>query len=268
MKFIILLFVVLLELSAGILKSPLITVDNKKMLATIQVEQIDVGMSGFVYHQITANHSSILNNALVVAFDNEKKIATIKLTPYTGLRNNSLPTGKWVVSVGDVAMFAFGYNRGLLIAPSEEIYHRVTKNVDIEWVHPDLFATVLSFRGHPTPEKEDFLAMSTMSSVGLVFIYLDKKVYMVDSKSFHILGINEAPFVEDTVRLPFYSRIESIPSHWWQMFEDGHDELEAYSPHYFELLVKNNPYNTRLYEIIQHSDAKFHYLLKQFKIGN
>ena len=267
MKFIIVMFVVLLELSAGILKSPLIAVDHKNMLANIQVEHIDVGMSGFVYHQITKNHSSILNNALVVAYDDTKKIATIKLTPYTGLQNNSLPSGKWVASVGDVAMFAFGYNRGLLIAPSEEIYHQVTKNVDIQWVHPDLFATVLSFRGHPTPMKADFLAMSNMSSVGLVFIYLDKKVYMVDSKSFHILGINEAPLVEDNVQLPFYSRIESIPSHWWQFWGEGNDELEAYAPHYYELLVQNNPYDTRLYEIIQKSDAKFHYLLKQFKIG-
>ncbi len=267
MKFIIVMFVVLLELSAGILKSPLISVDHKSMLASIQVEHIDVGMSGFVYHQITKNHSTILNNALVVAYDDKKKIATIQLTPYTGLQNNSLPTGKWVASVGDVAMFAFGYNRGLLIAPSEEIYHQITKNVDIQWVHPDLFATVLSFRGHPTPMKADFLAMSTLSSVGLVFIYLDQKVYMVDSKSFHILGINEAPLVEDSVKLPFYSRIESIPSHWWQFWGEANDELEAYAPHYYELLVQNNPYDTRLYEIIQHGDAKLHYLLKQFKIG-
>jgi len=268
MKSILLLFVILFELNAGILKSPLVSIDKEKMLATIKVEQADVGMSGFVYHEIAQGHSSILNNALIIDFDKEKKIATIKLSPYTGLKNNSLPSGKWTASVGDIAMFAFGYNRGLLIAPSEEIYYRVTKNVDIEWVHPDLFATILSFRGHPTPMKEDFDAMSIMSSVGLVFIYINQKIFMVDSKSFHILGINEAPFVQDSVKLPFYSRIEKIPSHWWQLWGEESSQLDAYAPHYYKLLIENNPYNKHLYEIIKHGDSKLHYLLKDFKGGN
>lgn len=267
MKFIILLFIMLLNLSAGILKSPLISVNSEKTRATIQVDHIDIGMSGFVYHQISEGHSSILNNALVVAYDTQKKIATLQLSPYTGLRNNSLPTGKWHANVGDIAMFAFGYNRGLLIAPSEEIYHAITKNVDIQWVHPDLFATILSFRGHPTPMKDDFVAMSTMSSVGLIFIYLDKKVFMLDSKSFHILGINEAPLVEDSVHLPFYSRIESIPSPWWRFFGDENEELKEYAPHYYSLLVKYNSYNEALYGIVKNGGEKLHFLLNQFTIG-
>ena len=268
MKFIVLLFVVLFELSAGVLKSPLMSVDQENMLATVEVEKLDVGMSGFIYHQINENHSSILNNALVIAYNTDTKTATLKLSPYTGLRNNSLPTGKWTASVGDIAMFAFGYNRALLIAPNEEIYHRITQSVKIEWVHPDLFATVLAFRGHPTPMADDFLAMSVMSSVGLVFIYIDQKVYMVDSKSFHILGINNAPMVEDSIHLPFYSRIESIPSHWWQLWGDENDELEEYAPHYYKLLVENNKYNEGLYQVIKHGDKELHYLLNDFKIGN
>lgn len=268
MKFIVLLFVVLFQLNAGILKTPLISIDKEKILATIKVEQVDIGMSGFIYHQIAQGHSSILNNALVIDYDKEKKIATIKLSAYNGLKNNSLPSGKWTATVGDIAMFAFGYNRGLLIAPSEELYHRITKNVDIQWVHPDLFATILSFRGHPTPMKEDFNAMSIMSSVGLVFIYLNQKVYMVDSKSFHILGINEAPFVQDSIKLPFYSRIETIPSHWWQLWGEDSSQLDEYAPHYYKLLVQNNAYDKRLYEIIKHGDKKLHFLLENFKVGN
>ena len=268
MKLIVLLFVVLFELSARVLKSPLVSVDKESMLATIKVDKIDLGMSGFVYHEIAHDHSSILNNALVVAYDREKKIATIKLSPYTGLRNNSLPTGKWTASVGDTALFAFGYNRGLLIAPNEETYHRVTKSVKIEWVHPDLFATILYFRGHPTPMKADFIAMSDMSSVGLVFIYLDQKVYMIDSKSFHILGINNAPIVEDSIKLPFYSRIDSISSKWWQFWGEENDELEEYAPHYYALLVKNNRYDERLYEAVKNGGEKLHHLLNDFKIGN
>ena len=268
MKLIVLLFAVLLRLSAGVLVAPLESVDKENMLATIEVESIDVGMSGFVYHQISKGHSSILNNAVVVGFDAEKNRATVQLTPYTGLHNNALPTGKWSASAGDTAVFAFAYNRGLLIAPNEETYYRISKGVKIEWVHPDLFATILSFRGHPTPTKADFIAMSDMSSVGLIFIYLDQKVYMIDSKSFHILGINEAPIIADSEHLPFYSRIESISSPWWKFWGDGNDELKEYAPHYYELLVKNNPYDERLYEAVKNGGEKLHYLLNDFKIGN
>lgn len=267
MKYIVLLLAVLLELSAGVIKTPLVSVDKDHEFAKVNVDKIDIGMSGFIYHQVSKDHSSILNNALVVAYDSKTKLATIKLSPYSGLRNNALPTGKWTANVGDIALFAFGYNRGLLIAPNEEIYHRVSKNVKIEWVHPDLFATILSFRGHPTPMEADFLAMSDMSSVGLVFIYIGKKLYMIDSKSFKILGINSVPLVQDSIKLPFYSRIEKINTHWWDFWGEANDEMESYAPHYYEFLVRHNKYDENFYKAIKDGEKKYHYLLADFKIG-
>ena len=129
----------------------------------------------------------------------------------------------------------------------------------------DLFATILSFRGHPTPLKSDFDAMGVATSVGLLFIYLDKKVYMLDIKSFKILSISDAPLVQDSVKLPFYSRVEEIDANW---FGEGSDVLEAYEPHYYGLLVKFNKENKKLHDNIANSDKKSHYLLKQFKLGN
>jgi hypothetical protein len=264
MKYIFLVLAMVYGLSAGVLKTPIISVDEEQETATIKVPKINYGMSGFISHQISENHSSILKNAVVVAYDSDTQIATLKLSEYDGLQNNALPSGQWKVVAGDTAIFAFGYNRGLLIAPSEEIYHQVSKSVNIQWIHPDLFATVLSFRGHPTPIKEDFTAMSKASSVGLLFIYLDKKVYMLDINSFAILSISDAPLVQDTVKLPFYSRVEEIDAAWWG---EGSDELEEYEPHYYELLVEYNKTNKRLYEIIKNGDAKHHELLEEFEIG-
>jgi len=91
---------------------------------------------------------------------------------------------KWQVQVGDSVELAFGYSRSLLIAPNEKIYYKIAKSVKTQWIHPDLFATILSFRGHPTPTKEDFEAMADASSVGLLFIYLNQKVYTLDIKKF------------------------------------------------------------------------------------
>ena len=264
MRKIILLLVISLQLMAGIIKSPLLTYDEENEVATIKVKSVDIGMSGFVVHNIAPNHNSILKSIVVTGFDKEKQLATLKLSEYDGLRNNALPTGKWKVSVGDTAILAFGYTRALLIAPTEEIYYRISKSVKIQWLHPDIFATILSFQGHPTPLKEDFDLMSNASSIGLIFIYLENRVYTIDSKSFAILSISDAPLPQDKIVLPFYSRIENIDEAWWG---EGSNPLESYAPHYYELLVEHNKKNQKLYEIVEKSNENIHDLLNDFEIG-
>jgi len=264
MKYIILLILLTIEVFASLIKAPILSVDYENETATINLANVDEGVSGFIVHKISDNHTSILKNVYVQNYDKDTKIVTLKMSDFNALRNNSLPSGKWKVVVGDEAQLAFGYSRALLIAPSEEIYHRITKSVKVQWVHADIFATVISYRGHPTPLKADFEAMSVASSVGLVFIYLDKRLYTVDIKSFEILSISDAPLVQDSVKLPFYSRVEKIEANW---FGEGSDELEDYEPHYYELLVEYNKKDETLYEIIKNGDEKLHFLLKKFEIG-
>jgi len=243
MRYILLTLVMVLELMAGIVKAPVASVDYGENIATIKVSKVDVGMSGFIVHSLTPQHSSILKNVVVKSYDEASGIATLSMSDYTGLVNNALPSGKWKVVEGDEVILAFGYSRALLIAPTEEIYYRISKSVRIQWLHPDLFATILSFNGHPTPLKEDFVKMSNATSVGLVFIYLNNRVFTVDSKSFVILSISEAPLIQDDVVLPFYSRVENIDAAW---FGEGNDPLESYEPYYYELLLESNPNNEKL----------------------
>jgi len=263
MKYTILLILMVSQIFASVIKAPILSVDSEKEQATISVDHIDVGVSGFVVHHITPDHSSILNNATVVDFDKEKKIATVRMSPFNALRNNALPYGKWKPQVGDTIELAFGYSRALLIAPNEEVYHQISKSVRIQWIHPDLFATVLSFAGHPTPLRSDFIAFSNAASVGLLFIYLDQKVYTVDIKSFKILNITDAPLQVKKKQTPFYTRVEKIDANWWGA---GSSEMEAYAPHYYELLVKANTKNKQLYEIVK-SHKELHDLVDEFKIG-
>ncbi len=263
MKQIVLLIFMTFSLFGGIIKAPIVSVDGDRI--TAKVGRVEVGVSGFVVHHITKEHTSILKNATVIAYDAQKRIATLQMSEFSALKNNSLPSGKWQVEVGDTVELAFGYSRALLIAPSEEIYHRISKSVKIQWIHPDLFATVLSYRGHPTPLKEDFDAMSDVGSIGLLFIYLDKRVYTVDMKSFAILSISDAPLTQDSVKLPFYSRVEEIDANW---FGAGSEELTEYAPHYYELLVEHNKKSEALYKIIQEGDVKLHPLLDKFELGN
>lgn len=248
---------------ASVIKSPLLTYDEEKNSATIKLEHADIGMSGYISHEIAPNHTSILKNVEVVAFDKETQIATLKVSSFDGLKNNALPTGKWKVEVGDDVILTFGYTRALLIAPEEKIYYRISKSVNTQWLHPDLFATILSFRGHPTPLKEDFIAMSNTSAVGLVFFYIKEKIYTVDAKSLVILSITDAPLTQEKTVLPFYTRVDKIDAAWWG---EGSDELEAYEPHYFELLAQNNTKNKALYEAIKKEGETYSYILENFEI--
>jgi len=265
MKYIFLLTLIAFELIASTIKAPVTAVDLENDTLTIKIKQIDVGVSGFVVHHITDEHSSILKNAVVESFDSASQSAVIKLSEFDALKNNALPSGKWNVAVGDTVELAFGYSRALLLAPSEEIYHKITKSVTVEWIHPDLFATTLSFAGHPTPLVEDFVNFSNSMSVGLLFIYLDKRVYTLDIKSFKILNITEAPFTPKSTKLPFYTRVEDIDAAWWG---EGSDEMQEYAPHYYELLVEHNPKNRKLYEIINSlKNENLKYLLDEFQLG-
>ena len=249
MKYIILSLIFAAGLFAGVVKSPIISVNGN--IATIKIEKIDVGVSGFIVHKIAPNHSVVLKNAVVDSYDKQDGIAILKLSDYTTLDQDSLPNGKWHVEVGDTALLAFAYSRAFLVAPNEEIYHRVTAgNKSLQWIHPDIFATILSLNGHPTPLKEDFDKFSESTAVGIVFIYLNKKVFTLDAKSFKILNISDAPLKQESVKLPFFTRVTKIDANWWG---EGSSKLEEYEPYYYKLMLKYNSDNKELLQIIKNN---------------
>lgn len=261
MKQIVVLLIIALELFGVVVKSPVIEINEDATEVTIKIEKIDVGVSGFIVHGIDEEHTTILKNAVVKSFDENSKIAKLTISEFNALSSSALPSGRWDVQIGDTAVLAFGYTRALLIAPNEDIYYRVTKSSNIQWIHPDIFATILSFNGHPTPLRSDFTEMSTNTSVGLVFIYLDERVYTLDAKSFKILAITDAKLEQKEVNLPFYMRVPEIDAAWWG---EGSDELDEYEPHYYELMVKANPDNRELYEIVKNGGEKLEDIVEEF----
>ena len=257
------LFIIALELFGVVVKSPVVGINEDATEVTINIEKIDVGVSGFIVHGIDSEHTTILKNAVVKSFDEQNKTAKVTISEFSGLSSSALPSGKWSVKVGDTAVLAFGYTRGLLIAPNEEIYYKITKSSKLQWIHPDIFATILSFNGHPTPLRSDFEEMSSSTSVGLVFIYLDERVYTLDAKSFKILATTEAKLEQKEVNLPFHTRVQKISANWWG---EGSSELEEYEPHYYELMIKANPNNRELYDAVKSGGKKLQDLVEEFDI--
>lgn len=247
MKHISLFLIFTLSIFAGVIKTPILSVDTVNNLVTIKVNKIDIGVSGFLVHRLSQRTSSILKSLEVLEYNEATQIATLKMLKFDSLTQNSLPTGNWNVEVGDIAILAYGYNRALLIAPNEEIYYRITKATkQVHWLHPDIFTTILSFNGHPTPLKSDFAAMSNATSVGLIFFYLHQKLFTVDAKNMKVINISDAALNQTKVELPFYNRIDKIDAAW---FGEGSNELKEYEPYYCDLLIENNPSNTEIQKI-------------------
>jgi len=245
MKHIILSIMFVSQIFATIVTTSIKNVDELSNSATIEIDKIDVGMSGFIIHEIDSNHEIILKNVIVTSYDNKTKIASLEMSDFDGLINNALPSGKWSVVVGDKVVLAFGYSRALLIAPNENIYYSITKAVKVQWIHPDIFTTVLSLNGHLAPIKDDFLVMGRDVSIGLVYFFIKEKLYTVDIQSFKILSVSQAPIKQESSMTPFYTRIEDMSNNWWN-FGDGTSEVEDYNLYYYSLLLKYNPNNQQL----------------------
>jgi len=261
--FLLLLF--FMQLYASTLQTSLLSVNKEEQSATIKAPNLAVGMSGFLVHQISPNHSAIINTIVVSKYDTKTQLATLKIDDFTTLQSDALPKLTYQPQKGDIAQLALNYDRALIIAPTEEIYYRLNKSIpSTSLIHPDIFTALLSANGHPTPLKEDFEEFRKSMQIGLLFLYLDKKLYTLDAKSFKILYINDAPLkeVKNDIQLPFYSRIKHIEANW---FGEGSDELEAYKPYYYELLVEYNKHNKQFYEIVKNSNSKE--LVDEFEIG-
>ena len=155
LKYLVLMVTLCVVGLAESVTQPIVSVDGDK--ATIHIDNIQVGISGFVQRDIDSEHTTIIKSDVVTAFNPQTQVATLELSEYTNLKQDALPSYKDAAHVGDKVTLAYGYSRALLIAPEEEIYHRVTKAAPaLEWVHPDIFASILSTNGHPTPLRSDF----------------------------------------------------------------------------------------------------------------
>lgn len=251
-------------LCAGELHLPLQSVSADGNTGTITTARVEPGVSGFVVRHFSPEHSAIIANAVVNAYDEDTGKLTVSLSPYTGLRQNSLPKGEWYPRPDDEVILAFAYDRGVLIAPDRAIYLQLTKRLStVEWMHVDTLATFLSYKGHPTPLKEDLSEFCTVATAGLLFLYLHDSLFTIDCQSFALLQISPAALEYDHADLPFYTRVPEIDANW---FGAGSDELEAYEPHYFELMVEYNPHSQRLYDYIQSHPSVDKQLLDQFEL--
>ncbi len=249
-------------LEASPISVPLLDVEGER--GAIEAPDVKVGMSGFVVRHFDATHSSIIANARVEQVNSTTHRAIIHLSPYDGLKQNSLPSGLWSPKKSDEVVIAYDYARALVIAPNDDTYTMLTKSIpNVEWVHPDTYATYLSHEGHPTPLVEDFRRFCASSSVGLLFIQSTDILFTLDCKNFALLQIAPSQIQTKESMTPFYTRVPTIRSAWWGK---GSSKLENYDPYYLEQIALNNPKNKELYKLYKAKFGEKSALLRHFDL--
>jgi hypothetical protein len=213
---------------------------NEKELTIPTIEGSQVGMYGAVVRWFDDEHSTALSWVEVKSIEGDKTI--LSMIPIRALEQSALPSGNWTPRVGDEVVLGYNYHRALLIAPNPSIYKKITSyHTERQWVHPDIFASVISSKGHPTPLREDFSYACRANNIGVVYFMFDKSIMTLDCHSFKILQ-NKSTSVKSTEQqLPFYTRVPHIEANW---FGEGSDELEEYDAYYIELIAENNPENS------------------------
>lgn len=249
-------------LNASSITAPLLEIEGDR--SSVVAEHLREGMSGFIIRQFDATHSTIIANARIEKVNPANNRAILKLSEYTGLRQEALPSGNWKPKVSDIAVLAYDYERAMIIAPNEDTYDAIAKSINgVEWVHPDHYATFLSYEGHQTPLVEDFNRYCTANSVGLLYVHSADHLFTLDCKSFKVLQSTPFAKVSAKEQTPFYSRIPTIRGAWWG---EGSSSLESYEPYYLKEIALNNAQNKELHNLYKAKFSEQSALLRHFDL--
>jgi len=262
----LLIFLFSFSLFAAELHLSVASVNDEHSEATVHVKQIALGVHGFIVRHFTKDHSVIVADAYVTSFDETTQVATLTLSEYTGLKQNSLPKGLWKPEVGDEAILAFGYSRAMLLAPDEASYHIITKNIrGVTWVHPDNFATYLSYQAHPTPFEDDLSGYCTLAEIGLLYTYVEGALFTLDCQTLSLIQLTPVILDKTELKMPFFSRVEEIPTSWW-VWGAASRIMEDYDEHYLELIVEHNLHSKLLFNYIKNLTTPQKSLSSEFEI--
>ncbi len=204
-------------------------IEKNREFGKISAKNLEIGETGFVIKQL-AN-----NNKIVIAYGEFLGGDRVHFLKFDALRQENLPKGKWLPEVGDIIEFKNNSNRALIIADSFEKYLQIEKKFDRDWIHPDLFATVLTINGHQSPLLSDFIEFCEENSVGRIFFGFKNKI--VETECLSMREIKNYSFSGRIGELqkPFYSRIEKINPNW---FGEGTNEIGEFESYYRSILER------------------------------
>jgi len=168
------------------------------------------GMSGVIIHDYGNDLEAITGYIAQTSSDGTSRLVAKEI-----IHHEELPTIKTQITQGDKVIGGYLYGNVLLLAPSADIYAKITKEVSKKWIHPDLLATFLSELGEAYPTRANLALFAKEYQVGLVYIVKRKSAVLLDPISGQIVGKRAFDSAPKKAQSPFFMRFSEIQSGWF-----------------------------------------------------
>lgn len=179
--------------------------------STINIGNLKIGQSGIVVHIFENYKRMIVSNAKVINSNSSNSI--VEFFDFNDLKQEAIPTSLRKAEIGDVLVLNYMYNSSLLIAPNQSSFQSVRDSFKTNnFIHSDIFAAKLKVENNPYPTKEDIQQFAIEQNLGTIFLVLDKKIFVIDTKTFTILQRYAFNYQTTEMQMPFYTRVEEIES--------------------------------------------------------
>jgi hypothetical protein len=213
--------------------------DNK---STINIGNLVVGSSGIVVHVYDNDKRLIVSNAKVI--ESNENNSVVEFFDFNDLKQDAIPTSNRKVQINDILVLNYMYQSSLVIAPTQDTFKIVRSNFKYNnFLHSDLFAAQLKFDSQPFPSKKDIQNFAIKQNIGTIFIVADKKVHVLDSKTFEKLADFTIPYKNEDFSMPFYSRVEKIDTDLFTLNFSipfiGESKPKTYEAYYKKILGLN-----------------------------
>ena len=173
------------------------------------------GMSGVIVHRYSSELSAI-NGRLIQTSAGRAKIVHQNI-----IHHDNLPSVNTKVSPNDKVIGGYLYKNVLLLAPSRDVYKRITSRSSKNWIHPDLFAVFLSSNGYNKVTKANLKEFAKSHQVGLIYIVKRNKAILLDPISSKVVGSRAISNLPSRGQFPFYMRFDKLSSGWFSSEAKG-----------------------------------------------
>ena len=169
-----------------------------------------IGQTGIIIHIFDNDKRLIVSNAKVISSDSNSSV--VEFFGFNDLKQDAIPTSNRVVANNDILILNYMYNSSLLITPTLDAFQNVRDNFKLNnFVHSDIFAAKLKVDHIPYPTKQDIQKFAIEQNLGTIFMVIENKVFIIDTKTFTILASYAVNYENNAeVKMPFYTRVEEI----------------------------------------------------------
>lgn len=166
---------------------------------------LKVGESGIITRDIDTNEF-IIGNAIVNSIDDG--IASLEIRPFETIKERYMPTPLGNAQEKDKVIFRILYDRALAIAPNQTTYQDILdNNKNIDFTHPDIFASYLATNDENMPNAKDFRGFCDKFNIGLIFIAQESDISILDCQSLKTIAKDSLTLKDSAQNLPFFTRL-------------------------------------------------------------